>query len=65
MLEHNELFREYLNTYGRQLNVVVEDHAGKTYSNNEVVSVTKTFKTDLCKSTMQQLNIEIEGECFT
>ena len=62
MLEHNELFREYLNTYGRQLNVVVEDHAGKTYSNNEVVSVTKTFKTDLCKSTMQQLNIEIEGD---
>ena len=62
MLEHNELFRKYLNTYGRQLNVVVEDHAGKTYSNNEVVSVTKTFKTDLCKSTMQQLNIEIEGD---
>ena len=62
MLEHNELFREYLNTYGRQLNVIVEDHAGKTYSNNEVVSVSKTFKTDLCKSTMQQLNIEIEGD---
>lgn len=53
MLEHNDLFREYLNTYGRQLNVSIDDGSEKVYSNNDIVSVTKTFKTDLCKSTMQ------------
>lgn len=62
MLEHNDLFREYLNTYGRQLNVSIDDGSEKIYSNNDIVSVTKTFKTDLCKSTMQQLDFEIEGD---
>lgn len=62
MLKHNEEFREYLNTYGRQLNIEIEDLLKTRFSNNEVVSVTKTFKTDLCKSTMQQISIEIEGD---
>ena len=62
MLEHNDLFREYLNTYGRQLDVSINDGSEKVYSNNDIVSVTKTFKTDLCKSTMQQLDFEIEGD---
>lgn len=62
MIENTKLFREYLNTYGRQVEVIITDlKTNIEYTNDQVVSITKTYNTDLCKSTMQQLDFEIEG----
>ena len=60
MIENTKLFREYLNTYGRQVEVIITDlKTNIEYTNDQVVSITKTYNTDLCKSTMQQLDFEI------
>lgn len=53
-------FMDNLKTYGRMITTIISDDKS-TYKDSDVISVNKSFNTDICKSTMQTVNIELKG----
>lgn len=53
-------FMDNLKTYGRMITTIITDDKS-TYKDSDVISVNKSFNTDICKSAMQTVNIELKG----
>lgn len=60
MYDVSSQFIDNLKTYGRMITTIITDDEN-TYKDSDIVSVSKQFNTDICKSTMQTLTIELKG----